>query len=502
MNAPEQLSPLTAVLTQAGLSDADSRAWAAQCHLGAPRRTPQGTPQGAPQGTPQGAIQSATSGGASTGHDLTQDRASFGAFWQLTHTLLRALPPRKRRTEPEQRAAQTLLDTARESREQFLHAHVAQVYSELTAQHSRLLRVEDIAATAATAFPGLVPQAAVIEAEHQLTQGDKDGHEIDQGLLFAHILANQAAGMHLCHAMLLPHPKSHALQSTFTITGRVDLGNVHVEREGRSAIINLSNQKYLNAEDNTTVEAQELAVDLCLQDEASEIAVLRGARMQSGKYQGRRVFCTGINLTHLYHGKVPYLWYLTRELGWINKMFRGIASPDYSPDDMLGRTREKLWISAVDAFAIGGGCQYMLATDVNIAAADAYMTLPARKEGIVPGAANLRLPRFVGDRIARQAVMLERRIDCASIEGRMICDRIVEPGTLDAAVAEMVESIVRSGVVSAASNRKAFRVAHEPLDLFRRYMAVYAREQAYCHFSPALITNLERFWSAHTRRVG
>ena len=42
------------------------------------------------------------------------------------------------------------------------------------------------------------------------------------------------------------------------------------------------------------------------------------------------------------------------------------------------------------------------------------MTLPARKEGIIPAMANLRLPRFVGDRIARQAIMYERRIDCDS----------------------------------------------------------------------------------------
>ena len=32
------------------------------------------------------------------------------------------------------------------------------------------------------------------------------------------------------------------------------------------------------------------------------------------------------------------------------------------------------------------------------------MTLPARKEGIIPGAANMRLARFTGDRIARQAI--------------------------------------------------------------------------------------------------
>jgi enoyl-CoA hydratase/carnithine racemase len=45
---------------------------------------------------------------------------------------------------------------------------------------------------------------------------------------------------------------------------------------------------------------------------------------------------------------------------------------------------EKLWISGVETFAIGGGCQILLATDFNIAGRDAYMTLPARKEGIIP----------------------------------------------------------------------------------------------------------------------
>ena len=36
------------------------------------------------------------------------------------------------------------------------------------------------------------------------------------------------------------------------------------------------------------------------------------------------------------------------------------------------------------------------------------------------------------------------------------------------------------------------RVGQEPLDVFRAYMATYAREQAFCHFSPSLVANLER----------
>jgi thioesterase DpgC len=129
------------------------------------------------------------------------------------------------------------------------------------------------------------------------------------------------------------------------------------------------------------------------------------------------------------------------------------------------------------------------------------MTLPARKEGIVPGAANLRLPRFIGDRLARQAVMAERRFDCASPEGRLICDQIVAPQDMDTAISKTVENLTGSGVVSAASNRRAFRIDQEPLDSFRRYMSVYAREQAHCHFSPALIGNLERNWDAANRKA-
>jgi (3,5-dihydroxyphenyl)acetyl-CoA 1,2-dioxygenase len=174
-----------------------------------------------------------------------------------------------------------------------------------------------------------------------------------------------------------------------------------------------------------------------------------------------------------------------------------LASEDQSPE--LTST-EKLWIAVVEGFAIGGHCQILLTMDYTLAADDAYMTLPARKEGIIPGAADLRLPRFVGDRIARQAIMAERRIDCASAEGRMICDEIVPSDEMDPAISRVVEKLTGGGVVSAAGNRRAFRAGQEPLDTFRRYMAVYAREQAQCHFSPALIANLEKHWNAANRR--
>jgi thioesterase DpgC len=70
---------------------------------------------------------------------------------------------------------------------------------------------------------------------------------------------------------------------------------------------------------------------------------------------------------------------------------------------------------------------------------------------------------------------------------------------MDEEIERTVARLTDSGMVSAASNRRAFRAGEEPLDAFRRYMAVYAREQAYCHFSPALIANLEKNWGAAAR---
>jgi thioesterase DpgC len=209
------------------------------------------------------------------------------------------------------------------------------------------------------------------------------------------------------------------------------------------------------------------------------------------------VFGAGINLTHLYQGKIRFLWYMIRDLGFVNKFLRGLAVPGAHPEE---DSIEKPCVAAVESFAIGGHCQILLTMDYVIAAEDAYMTLPARKEGIIPGVANLRLPRFVGPRVARQAILAGRRLDCASIEGRKICDEIVPVTGMDAAIDSLIALLTDSGVVSAAGNRRALRSGEEPLDQFRRYMAVYAREQAVCHFSPALIANLEKHWDAANRR--
>jgi len=432
---------------------------------------------------------------------FAEDRERYSRYWESAAARLAKLPPKPSRGAEEAREAGKILREAREARSRFLAAHAGAVYDRLTGNRSRFVRVEDLVYDAAAVVPGLVPTREQVDAESARVQRDKDGIEIDQGIFVSAVLADAASGRHLCHAMLLPRPGALARLKELEANGRVDLGAAEVSRKGNASYVVQKNPRHLNAEDATTLAAAEIAVDLAILDPQTSICVLRGDVVRSGRFDGRRVLGSGINLTHLYHGKVPFIWYLERDLGVVNKIYRGLASEAVVPDDVGGRTLEKPWIAAVEGFAIGGHCQYLLVMDYVLAATDAYMTLPARKEGIIPGAANLRLPRFVGDRIARQAVMAELRIECDSPEGRLVCDEVVAQEAMDAAIERVVGRLTGSGVVSAASNRRAFRVAQEPFDLFRAYFAAYAIEQAYCHFSPALIANLEQHWNAKNRTL-
>ena len=81
-------------------------------------------------------------------------------------------------------------------------------YDALTGGRSRYLRVDELCRNAAERFPGLVPGAEALATEARLAQRDKKGLEKAQGAFLAAVLADPAAGAHLCHAMLLPREDS------------------------------------------------------------------------------------------------------------------------------------------------------------------------------------------------------------------------------------------------------------------------------------------------------
>jgi thioesterase DpgC len=451
-------------------------------------------------------------------------RAAAGAasvFLGRGQALARRLPNPGRCTADEQAAREAIVGLMNGAREQFLRSHAAELYDLVTDCCARSLRLEEFCYEAAAHVPGLVPSPAEMEVERARPLPDKEGVELAQGLLVAYVLAVPRAGRHLIGAMLRPTPQALERLGELRASGTVDLGPVRVTRRGRAGILELSNPRHLNAEDELTLGPTECAVDVILLDPDIEVGVFRGGVVEHPRYTGTRVFGSGINLTHLYRGRIDFLFYLLRDLGYVNKIYRGIAvqatdadvwpqDPDAWAQDAQawahaagGRaaTAEKLWVAAVERFAVGGACQLLHVVDHVIATHGSRLFLPARKEGIIPGASNLRLPRFVGDRAARQAILSGREWTAGDPDAALLCDEVVEPGEMDGALQARIRALTDSGLVNATANRRTLRAGQEPLDLFREYMATYALEQAHCHLSPALVRNLEVHWNARSRGV-
>ncbi len=415
--------------------------------------------------------------------------------------LLRRLPARRDRSEVEAEAADHIAGALDAERARFLRAHTAAVYAALTDDVRRAVRDEELVYAAAERFPGLVPSREDVARERELALPDKEGIEVAQGLFLSFVLADPRCGAHLVWSMLRPTEEALERLADFRSSGVADLGRTYLERRGNAAYVEIRNERHLNAEDCDTLPTTEVAVDLALLDPEVEVGVFRGAVVSHPRYAGKRVFGAGLNLTHLYHGRLDFLFFVTRDLGYVNKLFRGLSADEHRPDEPE-ETTEKLWIAAVETFAIGGACQILHTVDHVIATRGTRLYLPARKEGILPGASNLRLPRSVGDRLARQAILSGLEFEAGTPRGDLLCDEVVDSTEeMDEAIVRRVEALTSSGLVNAAGNRRALRVGTEPLDLFRQYMATFCREQAYCHFSPALVRNLEQSWNAHERRL-
>jgi thioesterase DpgC len=219
----------------------------------------------------------------------------------------------------------------------------------------------------------------------------------------------------------------------------------------------------------------ETAVDIALLDDSVKVGVLRGGEMSHPRYAGKRVFSAGINLKHLHRGQISFAdFLLRREFGYINKMARGLILRD-ADATMPARVNEIPWIAAVDTFAIGGGAQIVLVCDRVIGSSDSYFSLPAAQEGIIPGVANLRLGRVAGGRLARQILLYGRKVWANEEDGRLLFDEVVAPDDMDTAIADCAARLDSPAVVA---NRMMLRLAEEPLDLFRSYMAEFALNQA------------------------
>ncbi|MBT6178911.1 MAG: enoyl-CoA hydratase/isomerase family protein [Deltaproteobacteria bacterium] len=106
-------------------------------------------------------------------------------------------------------------------------------------------------------------------------------------------------------------------------------------------------------------------------------------------------------------------------------------------------------IAAIDGYALGGGCELAMACDIRIATQKSKLGQPEVSLGIIPGAgATYRLPRLVGQGMARELIYTGRIIDAQTAADIGLINRVVEAESVMSAATELAEEIARNSALA------------------------------------------------------
>lgn len=104
-------------------------------------------------------------------------------------------------------------------------------------------------------------------------------------------------------------------------------------------------------------------------------------------------------------------------------------------------------IAAVNGYALGGGCELVLACDLAVASDAAVFAQPELSLGIIPGAGGTqRLAGRIGAMAAKELIFTGRRVSADEAAAIGIVNRVVPKGRLDAEVMELAQTIAQKPV--------------------------------------------------------
>ncbi len=201
------------------------------------------------------------------------------------------------------------------------------------------------------------------------------------------------------------------------------LETIVYEKVPPRATIRLDRPDVLNAFDVRMLRELALACEDASWDDEIRAVVLTGTG---------RAFCAGADLASWdqeYLGRPEEYW----------KWFGAFK-------DMHDRLRElgKPTIARINGIAVGGGNELQLACDLAVMVDDAYIRHVGLEHGSVPaGGATQWLSLLVGDRRAREIILLCDRIPAAQAAEWGLVNRAVPPDELDQVVDAWVESLAR-----------------------------------------------------------
>jgi len=123
---------------------------------------------------------------------------------------------------------------------------------------------------------------------------------------------------------------------------------------------------------------------------------------------------------------------------------------------------EQVVIAEVNGYALGGGCEIILACDFAIAAENAKFGQPEVALGVTPGfGGTTRLLRRVGQARARQLLYTGEQISAADAKAFGLVNDVVPQTELRARVESIAEKILKNGPLAVRLAKRAANIAAE-----------------------------------------
>lgn len=201
---------------------------------------------------------------------------------------------------------------------------------------------------------------------------------------------------------------------------------VLVERRDRILIVTINRPKAKNAVNAAVANGLADAMDQLDGDTGLSVGIITGA---GGS------FCAGMDLKAFARGELPIV------------EGRGMGFTERPPAKPL--------IAAVEGFALAGGTELALATDLIVASKDSAFGIPEVKRGLVAGGGGLlRLPERIPYAIAMELALTGDNLTAERAHELGLVNVLAEPGTALQEAITLAEKIAANGPLAVAATKR------------------------------------------------
>jgi enoyl-CoA hydratase len=212
--------------------------------------------------------------------------------------------------------------------------------------------------------------------------------------------------------------------------------NIVIETKGRVGIIRLNRPQALNALNKALVAELTQAIEVFDGDDKIGCMLIAGSD---------KAFAAGADIKEM-----------------ADKPFIEAYLGDFVSNwDAVAHARKPI-VAAVAGFALGGGCELALQSDVVIAADNAKFGQPEIKLGVIPGIGGTqRLTHAVGKAKAMDLILTGRMMDAAEAEKSGLVARVVPAANLMDEAMKVADTIANMSLPSVLAAKEAVNRAFE-----------------------------------------